>query len=153
MRTVQPSRWSRYAFNFLLFAAALTGFAQMPIFKRYYIADLPGLGWLTDFYFTHTLHYLSAMALIALGVYLFSNYLLLRRRFHRISVSGYLRGGLLFLIVATGILLVFRNLPGYRYAPNLIVALNLAHLGLVLLFLISALAGRVLKKRQYTWAP
>jgi len=24
----------------------LSGFGQMPIFKRYYIADIPGLGWL-----------------------------------------------------------------------------------------------------------
>jgi len=31
---------SRYGYTGLLFLLTLTGFAQMPIFKRYYIADI-----------------------------------------------------------------------------------------------------------------
>ncbi len=52
MPIVQPSPWIRRAFTLTLFFSALTGFAQMPIFKRYYVADLPGLGWLAEYYVT-----------------------------------------------------------------------------------------------------
>ena len=48
---------------FLLFMMGLTGFGQMPIFKRYYIADIPGLAWTAKFYVTHYLHYLGAILL------------------------------------------------------------------------------------------
>jgi len=37
----RPLRWIYLTTTFLL---VLTGFGQMPIFKRYYIADIPGLG-------------------------------------------------------------------------------------------------------------
>ena len=39
----QSVRWFYLTTVFFL---TLTGFGQMPIFKRYYIADIPGLGWL-----------------------------------------------------------------------------------------------------------
>ena len=32
---------------------AFTGFGQMPIFKRYHVSDIPGMGWSADFYLTH----------------------------------------------------------------------------------------------------
>jgi hypothetical protein len=35
----------RWVYILTLFAMALTGFGQMPIFKRYYISDIPGMGW------------------------------------------------------------------------------------------------------------
>ena len=41
--TSLPGRWFYLISVFFL---ALSGFGQMPIFKRYYIADIPGLGWL-----------------------------------------------------------------------------------------------------------
>ena len=40
--------WLRAGFTTALFFSALSGFAQMHIFKRYYIADLPGFGWLAE---------------------------------------------------------------------------------------------------------
>ena len=36
----------RYFYLMTVFFLTLTGFGNMPIFKRYYIADIPGLGWL-----------------------------------------------------------------------------------------------------------
>ncbi len=53
----------------LLFVMGLTGFGQMPIFKRYYIADIPGLAWLADFYATHYIHYIGAVILFGFFVY------------------------------------------------------------------------------------
>ncbi len=143
----QPSPWIRRAFTFTLFLSALTGFAQMPIFKRYYIADLPGLGWLAEFYVTYTLHYVSAIALIAIGSYSAASYLLMGRKTALISTYGAIRTILLVLILTTGILLVYRNLPGYRYSPEFVVALDFSHLGLVVLFLVITLVGQLMGKK------
>ena len=51
----------RWAYILTLFVMVLTGFGQMPIFKRYYISDIPGMGWLAKFYVTHYIHYLGAI--------------------------------------------------------------------------------------------
>jgi len=138
---------SRYGYTGLLFLLTLTGFAQMPIFKRYYIADIPGLGWLAKFFITHYMHYLGAVAFLALASYLIVEYLLLLRRRLRISASGYARGGMLAGIVVTGLLMVIRNLSGILFPPGLIIFLNLAHLGLVMLFLGTVIICRVQKKK------
>jgi hypothetical protein len=81
-------RWITLGFGVTLFISALTGFAQMPIFKRYYIADLPGLGWLAQFYTTYWLHYVSAIALIAVSAYLATDYLLQQRKPPGLPSSG-----------------------------------------------------------------
>jgi hypothetical protein len=143
MQILPPSRWIRWTFVFTLFVSALTGFAQMPIFKRYYIADLPGLGWLAEFYVTYALHYISAIGFIAITSYLVMDFWLARRKSIHITLMGYVRGIMLALILASGVLLVFRNLPGYRFAPGMVMAMDFSHLGLVLLFLITSLFAKI----------
>ena len=59
----------RTGYIMLVFMMALTGFGQMPIFKRYYIADIPGLGWLAAYWVTHYIHYLGAALLLGIGAY------------------------------------------------------------------------------------
>ena len=142
----KPLPLSRYGYAGVIFLLTLTGFAQMPIFKRYYIADLPGLGWLAEFFVTHYLHYLGAIAFLALASYLLCDYLLLRRRFVRLSTSGRVRASMLAGIVLTGLLLVLRNLSGSHFPPGLIIFLDVAHLGLAVLFLGTAVVCRVQKK-------
>jgi hypothetical protein len=151
MRDHRPARWIRLVFGLSLFMSALTGFAQMPIFKRYYIADLPGLGWLAQFYTTYWLHYVSAIVFLAIAAYLVTDFFLVGRQFRRIAVFGYVRGMLLLIILATGALLVYRNLPGYRFPPDLVIVLNFSHLGLVVLFLMTSLIAK-LTNRSWTVA-
>ena len=38
------SPWTKRLFAVTVFGLGLTGVAQMPIFSRYYIADIPGFG-------------------------------------------------------------------------------------------------------------
>lgn len=140
------SRWLRFAFMGILFLSALTGFAQMPIFKRYYIADIPGLGWLAEYYITFRLHYISASLFIALAAYLVMTCWLFQRRSLRIGFWGFVRGGLLLLIVATGVLLVFRNFPGYRFSPLFVMVLDFSHLSLVVVFLATTLISGVARR-------
>jgi hypothetical protein len=39
---------SSLIYGVTLFFITLSGFAQMPVFERYHISSLPGLGWLAE---------------------------------------------------------------------------------------------------------
>ena len=116
----------------LLFFMGLTGMAQMPIFKRYYIADIPGLGWLANYYATHALHYLGAMALLALlayGAVLYGG--ALRRHFAPTRctvVRALLLGGL----VTTGVIRMLKNLPDVVFSPTMTMVVDISHLGFMM---------------------
>lgn len=65
----QEKKVQRHGFSVLLvhwtvalstLALILSGFGQMPMYKRYRIADLPGLGWSADYSVTLVIHYLAA---------------------------------------------------------------------------------------------
>src|SRR5210317_50495 len=106
--SVQPTtistvhdRTVRYVYLITVFLLTLTGFGQMPIFKRYYIADIPGLGWLAQFFVTHYIHYLSAILFLAFAAYLVLDYLVLKHKTRRMTATGYLRGALLAGILAS----------------------------------------------------
>jgi len=141
------NRIVRYVYLFTVFFLTLTGFGQMPIFKRYYIADIPGFGWLGQFYVTHYIHYLAAVLILALVSYMIIDYLVLQKKSTRLTASGFVRGTVLIGILVSGIFLVLRNLAGSRFAPEFIIFLDLAHLGLVMTFLIVASYCLVRKKR------
>jgi hypothetical protein len=128
-----------YGYLLALFFITLSGFAQIPIFKRYYIADIPGLGWLAQFYVTHIIHYLSAALLLGISAYRISEYLLQRRKTLNLTPSGYWRGGLILALMVTGILLVIRNFEGHLYSDNFVIGLVLTHLSLMVIFLLTVL--------------
>jgi hypothetical protein len=86
-----PARWF---YLMVIFFLTLTGFGQMPIFKRYYIADIPGLGWLAQFFVTHYIHYLAAILFLAFAAYIVLDYLILKHKSRRMTATGYLRGAL-----------------------------------------------------------
>ena len=145
-----PNRSVRYVYLITVFFLTLSGFGQMPIFKRYYIADIPGFGWLAQFYVTHSIHYLGAILILALVSYMIIDYLILQKKSLRLTASGYVRGTILAGILVSGIFLVFRNLAGSRFAPEFIIFLDIAHLGLVMTFLIVAGYCLVRKRRWVT---
>jgi len=93
----------KWAYIGIFIVMAFTGFGQMPIFKRYYISDIPGLGWSADFYATHYIHYLGAILLLGLLAYWIADYFLGGRREFHLTASAYVRIVLLGGIVVTGI--------------------------------------------------
>jgi hypothetical protein len=139
-----PARWFYMTAIFFL---TLTGFGQMPIFKRYYIADIPGLGWLADFLVTHYIHYLAAILFLAFAAYMILDYLVLKYKSRRMTASGYVRGALLAGILASGLFLVIRNLAGSNLSSGFIIVLDLCHLGLVMAFLFVSLYCLIFKKQ------
>ncbi len=142
-----PGRWF-YLITILFLS--LSGFGQMPIFKRYYIADIPGLGWLAEFFITHYIHYLAAILFLAFTAYMIIDYLLSQRKTRRMTISGYVRSALLAGILASGVFLVVRNLAGSNLSADFIIFLDLCHLGLVMAFLFVSLYCFVFKKQWTT---
>ena len=139
-----PGRWF-YLLSVLFLA--LTGFGQMPIFKRYYIADIPGLAWLGEFFVTHYIHYLGAVLFSGFTAFMFIDYLLSKRLSRQMTATGYMRSALLAGILASGIFLVVRNLAGSDFSTGFIIFLDLCHLGLVMAFLFVSLYCLVFKKQ------
>lgn len=140
----------RYTYFITIVTMALTGFGQMPIFKRYYIADIPGLGWLARFYVTHYLHYLAAIVLFVLLAYIVTDHFLNSRKNVTIPLFQFIKGAILAGILITGLLLVARNLPGVVFSPGFIILLDISHLVLVMMFLAAALYGIVAEKSWTT---
>jgi hypothetical protein len=148
--TAVISRPLRWIYLMTIFSLVLTGFGQMPIFKRYYIADIPGLGWLAEFFVTHYIHYLGAVVFLALAAYILTDYLVEQRNARRMTTSGSVRVGLLMGILASGGLLVIRNLTGTHFSPEFIIFLDITHLGLVMVFLFVSLYCLIRKKHWTT---
>ena len=142
-----PGRWF---YLITVIFLVLSGFGQMPIFKRYYIADIPGLGWLAEFFITHYIHYLAALLFLALTAYAIIDYLLATRKSRQMTATGYLRSALLAGILISGIFLVVRNLAGSNFSPEFIIFLDLCHLGLAMVFLFVSLYCLVSKKQWTT---
>ena len=136
-----------YSYIFTFFMMTISGFGQMPIFKRYYMADIPGLEWLAKYYITHYLHYLFAIMFLSLISYISMEYFLTKREKLIITTSGYVGSLLLSTLSLTGILLVIRNFSGHLFSSSFIVYLDLIHLGAVILILMTGLFCMVFNKK------
>ncbi len=136
-------------FKIVVFFMALTGVAQMPIFKRYYISDLPGLGWLADFYLTNKIHYALAAVLIFLVMYLATEYILTKRNSMKLSRCGVVRASLFALIIFTGVFRVIKNLPYVTMDPFTVMMIDWTHLVFAMLLGIVALMAFIRGKSSY----
>jgi hypothetical protein len=123
-----------YILTFIVMA--FTGFGQMPIFKRYYVSDIPGMGWSADFYLTHYIHYLGAIFLLGLFAYVIVDYVLSGRKELTLTSSAYVRIVLLGGIVITGIFRVLKNMPDVVFSPGFTLVIDISHLGFMMLYLL-----------------
>lgn len=153
MSTNSPQRYIEQTllkpiYLFLIFMMGLTGFGQMPIFKRYYIADIPGLAWTAKFYVTHYMHYLGAILLFFMFVYVVVYYFGLMRRSYALRGAAYARIMLLAAISVTGIFRVLKNLPDVVFSPAFTMFIDIAHLVFVMLLMV---CGIFFSVRQIGW--
>ncbi len=137
----------KWTYGISLLLLSLSGFGQMPIFKRYYIADIPGLAWLAKFYVTHEIHYITASVLLALVFYISFDFLIRYNRGLRLSFSAYVKIGMIILLVVSGVLMVIKNLEGTRFSHGMIIGLDLVHMGSCMGLLLVSLYTLVMKKR------
>jgi len=135
--------------RFIFFMLLLSGFAQMPIFKRYYIADIPGLGWLANYGVTHMIHYGFAIVFTLAAFYRWTLYILENRTAKNITGKWLAQAAgvvLVLGVIISGFFLVARNLPGYRFSADFITGLDVVHLVLVMMFLILSLGMMIYRR-------
>lgn len=46
-----------------------TGLGCLPLYKRYYITEIPGFAWTADFYYVTTVHYVASAVFVAAVVF------------------------------------------------------------------------------------
>ncbi|MCA1943953.1 MAG: hypothetical protein LDL30_01550 [Desulfovibrio sp.] len=143
----KPRSWiERRLFALAVLALAISGLGQMPIFKRYYIADLPGLAWTADFYVTHLIHYLAAavfLALVALRV----GEALASRRVHLTRLQ-WTQAAVVAGLVLTGFIRVWKNLPGGGVTKGTGMVVDIGHLVLAMAWGGLALTGWIIRRRS-----
>ena len=126
--------------------ALFTGFGNMPLYGRYYVADVPGLGWSGNFFTNVNVHILAGSLLLGIGVYsIITNLLVPGRATKRLTLSGRIRGILLALTLATGILMVIKNLPGVHFPFEMLIIANFTHMGTAVLFMAAALVALIFR--------
>lgn len=136
MRISSPeiaSRWDMLFFKLSVAVLILSGLAQMPIFKRYYISEVPGLAWTADYQFNHILHYAAAAILLVILFKWLITYLKNRSYSTKLSLSGKIRIILFLIIVVTGFFRAFKNLPDYYFSPLATTSIIWLHLAAGLL--------------------
>jgi len=137
-QTTALSRPMKWFYLLVLFTLVFSGFGQMPIFKRYYLADLPGLGWTADYYVTLVIHYLAAALFLGLSAYYLVFHALRRQLWPPQDGPAWVRAFLLLVMITSGSVLAARNLSWVHLPPRLIVAATLTHVATTLVFLLAA---------------
>lgn len=135
-------------FKLNTFALAISGIGHMPIFKRYYIADIPGLWWLAEFQITLAIHYLSAALFLAMVFYAATGFLLSSGDTRFIPAAEKVKWGFYGLAILSGLMLVYKNLNGIWLPPMAITAMDLTHLLGALALGITAWIARRRQKSQ-----
>lgn len=142
----KPNPILRLLYGLAAVTAIFTGFGNMPLWGRYYVADVPGLGWSGDFFINVNVHILAGSLLVAIGAYTTTTALMagpLQK--DRLTPSGKIRGFLLALALATGILMVVKNLPGVHFPMVTLMIFNFTHMGAAVLFMIAAVAALIFR--------
>lgn len=80
-------RFTHWVTAISIFILLFTGIGQMPVYKRYNVEDIPGLGWSSDFLVTVQLHYIAAIILVFISVY-YLTYLLISKKLDIIPRRG-----------------------------------------------------------------
>ena len=141
------TKTAKWIYGVVLFFLVFSGFGQMPLYKRYYLTDIPGMKWAADFYNTHYIHYVAAILFLAFIFYKGAEYLLILRKTQRVTISGYIRAAWIAGMVLTGACLVINNFTGAWFSTGFIIFLDLAHLGFLMLMFVTAVYCKIRKMR------
>ena len=132
---------ARLVFAIALLVAIFTGFGNMPLYGRYYIADWPGFAWAGDFIVNVQVHYLSGAVLIALLTYFWLNNRKIEPGGRRFTRSGLWRLGLLALTLVSGLIMAIKNLAGVDFPLVGLMVANFLHMGAAVLLVVFVLLG------------
>jgi hypothetical protein len=142
-------RWQKRLFTVSVIALVVSGLGQMPLFKRYYIADIPGLGWTADFFIQHVVHYAAAGMFLFLVTFWATGFLRHHLFAYRLTLWGWLRIGSLSLLIGSGFFRILKNLPQWSFSPEATMLIGWAHLAAAMIFGLLALGARLVGNSSY----
>lgn len=87
IRHCLTTRFIHWTVTVSIFILIFTGLGQMPIYKRYFVDQLPGLAWSSNYSITLVVHYLAAIALMFAAFYHLVYFGMLRE-FHLLPRRG-----------------------------------------------------------------
>ncbi len=137
-KNVIMGTWGKRLYLLTLFTLVFTGFGQLPIFKRYYLADIPGLAWTADFYVTLFIHYVAGIVFVLLCGYYAVGYLRRGLPSGKLLWKYLIRAGLIVLLLASGFMLAVRNMTTVSLTPSVSFVTVWVHFLLTMAFLIAA---------------
>jgi formate dehydrogenase gamma subunit len=120
-----------------------TGLGCLPLYKRYYITEIPGFGWTSDFYNVTMVHYIASVVFVA-GVIFHIFYHGLRKDFGLLPKKGDLSKSIKVIASMIGI---GKEPPSDKYLPEQ----RIAYVGIGLIILILTVTGiiKILKNLQW----
>ncbi len=124
-----------------------TGFGNMPLWRRYYIADIPGFYWTRNFIINVNVHYVAGSILLFISLYFLTTYLLMKKNGLALTGCGKTCAALMGMALLTGLIMALKCFPGINYPMKLLIFFNLAHLGSTCLFMFSALSCAATRKK------
>lgn len=127
-----------------------SGFGNMPLYARYYVADIPGLGWSGNFYINLYVHYLSGAVLLAVSTYSILHYMQQRGSSARLTLTGVVRAWVLGLVLISGLVAAIKNLSFVNLSQGGLMVLAFTHLGASMIFIFLSIGCRVLRKPWLT---
>ncbi|WP_353684230.1 cytochrome b/b6 domain-containing protein [Thermodesulfovibrio sp. 3907-1M] len=120
-----------------------TGLGCLPLYKRYYITEIPGFAWTADFYNVTVVHYIASIVFVA-GVIFHIFYHGLRKEFALLPKKGDLSQSIKVLAAMIGI---GKEPPSDKYLPEQ----RIAYVGIGVVILILTVTGiiKILKNLQW----
>lgn len=120
-----------------------TGLGCLPLYKRYYITELPGFAWTGDFYNVTLIHYIASIFFVA-GVFFHIFYHGLRKDFALLPKKGDLSQSIKVLSAMIGI---GKEPPADKYLPEQ----RIAYVGIGLIVLILTVTGIIKVLKNLEW--
>lgn len=120
--------------------ALFSGFGQMPLYNRYYLTSVPGLGWSGNFIALSELHYFAAALMLGLLAWRLALDLRESNAAWSWGPRSWWGWSLLALIALTGAAKALRN-AGIFLPPFWLMILDFAHLGGAMAFMFSGLVS------------
>ena len=140
----------KWAYRVALAVSIFTGIGNMPMWGRFFVADIPGFGWSGNFFINLYVHYLSGALLLAISSYCIVVYRQRSDRRAKLSPAGVVRGTVLGLVLVSGLLSAIKNLAFIDLPLKGLMALIFLHLGVAMAFIFISLVYGLWKKPWMT---
>ena len=129
--------------------ALFSGMGQMPLYNRYYLTSVPGLGWAGNFLALSDLHYLAAALLMGLVAWRLALDLRSPGAAWSWGPRSWWGWSLIALLVISGAAKSLRNV-GVFLPPVALMLLDFVHLGSAMAFMFSGLASLFMGRKAKT---